>query len=260
MRKGVKFILLSTQRSGSTWVIDTLNNLNDIKAYGELFLNEKRTWDAGALDFPRFVESKFYSSLRPFSVFSYLTSFYNQSKKVGFKLMLSQVKKHPEILLYCRLHLIRVIHLIRQNHLDIIISAEMKKVAGVAHHLKGNRKIGQTDANKRVEQASDENKKNMVRLDPETLLNRLERMEAKIKAAKRLLRLFQFHYLEIAYEDLVSNPLNFKRMTEFLEVKFYGTPQSSTHKIIRGDHAAVIDNYDEIKKLLSHTKFSDFIN
>ena len=52
-----RFVILTTQRSGSTWLVDVLNNLSNVATYGELFLPETRLWDAGALDYPRFRES-----------------------------------------------------------------------------------------------------------------------------------------------------------------------------------------------------------
>jgi hypothetical protein len=38
---GTRFVVLSTQRSGSTWLIDILNSIEHTTAYGELFLRRK---------------------------------------------------------------------------------------------------------------------------------------------------------------------------------------------------------------------------
>ena len=48
----VKFVMLTTQRSGSTWVIDMLNSHPRVVAYSELFLEtskERPVW-GGAKD------------------------------------------------------------------------------------------------------------------------------------------------------------------------------------------------------------------
>ena len=40
-----KFVVLTAQRSGSTWFIDILNNLADSTAYTELFLPQRKPRD-----------------------------------------------------------------------------------------------------------------------------------------------------------------------------------------------------------------------
>ena len=73
------FIVLTTNRSGSVWVMSTLNSLPNVTAQGELFLPRNRAserrWDS---DFaiPRFIEAKPNGlAFRPFTVFSYLNNF-----------------------------------------------------------------------------------------------------------------------------------------------------------------------------------------
>ena len=95
----MKFVILSTQRSGSTWVADILNGMDEVKVYGELLLPQIRTWDIGEVDFPRYVEYE-KRNIRPFSAFKYLNELYAQSSNVGFKLMYSQLQQLPESFVY----------------------------------------------------------------------------------------------------------------------------------------------------------------
>src|SRR5215208_3813315 len=135
------FVVLTTNRSGSEWMMSTLNNFQDVSGHGELFLPRPRNldnkWDAD-FAYTRFVETKFeHFTIRPFSVFSYLNTLYGTLGKVGFKLMYKQLGLYPEILAYLIRHRIHVIHLIRQNHLDVILSYAVKAKIGRAHLLVG---------------------------------------------------------------------------------------------------------------------------
>ena len=53
-----KFVVLTSSRTGSTWLIDLLNMQNSVDAHGELFLVERRLTPAiaGRDDFPRFID------------------------------------------------------------------------------------------------------------------------------------------------------------------------------------------------------------
>jgi hypothetical protein len=83
-----KFIVLMTGRSGSVWVMSTLNNLPGVTAHGALFLPRSRAaderWDS---DFAhtRFIETKSNGlNFRPFSVFSYLNDLYGSPGSIRF--------------------------------------------------------------------------------------------------------------------------------------------------------------------------------
>jgi LPS sulfotransferase NodH len=73
-----KFIILTTQRSGSTWLTDLLNNHPHVRCYSELFLNRDRPneikpWHQEADPNDFFYSYKKNSKIpRPFSTFKYL--------------------------------------------------------------------------------------------------------------------------------------------------------------------------------------------
>lgn len=201
--RATKFIVLSTQRSGSTWLIDILNNLENTTAYGELFLRQKRTWDAGSLDYPRFSEAKLKGpAVRPLSTFAYLDGLYRMPGPVGFKLMYSQVRVYPEILVYLCRHHVRVVHLVRRNHLDVVISGAITAKTDQAHLLSG-----QPEPNDiRIE------------INPETLINRLKKLQRNIMIARKPLRWCRLPHIEVTYEDLLRDQSCFSLIWNFLSI------------------------------------------
>lgn len=245
-----KFVVLTTNRSGSVWVMSTLNSLQNVTAQGELFLPRprvsERRWDS---DFahPRYIEAKSNGlKIRPFSVFSYLKELYETPGSVGFKLMYAQLGHYPEILAYLMRHRIRVVHLVRQNHLDVMVSYAVKAKLGQAHLLEG-------------QSAPDELR---VDLDDENLVRRLQWLQTKQNIARNLLKWSRLPHLEVAYEDLLRDQERYFRLIwEFLAVGSEDSmPKSNQVKKIRkGGHRDVIRNYDQVKEVLSESKFAGLL-
>ena len=241
------FIVLTTNRSGSEWVISTMNSLPNVSAEGELFLPRKRKpgrWDS-EFGRPRFIEARRRGlPFRPFSVFSYLDDLYSQIGKVGFKLMYAQLGLYPEILPYLLRHRVHVIHLVRRNYLDVLLSYAVKAKLGKAHLLSG-------------QSAPD---KLQVELETNTLVEKLDRLEKYHNLARRLLKWTRLPSMEIAYEDLLRDQNNFQRIWEFLSIPLEErSPKSTLVKIRKGGHREVIVNYDEVKQSLANTKFAEML-
>ena len=92
------FLVLTTERTGSQWVIDLLNRVEEFKVYGELFLPQKRYRpETVCNDYPRFIEfeGRQRGPMRSRSVFRYLDDLYQQPSNVGFKFMYSQARVFP---------------------------------------------------------------------------------------------------------------------------------------------------------------------
>src|SRR5919106_1615919 len=201
-----KFVVLTTNRSGSEWMMSTLNNFQDVFAHSELFLPRPQVsegkWNSD-FAYPRFIESKVKGiALRPFSVFSYLNTFYGMPGKVGFKLMYKQLGLYPEILVYLIKHRVRVIHLIRQNHLDVMLSYAVKAKIGRSHLLVGQSTSGEL----------------RVELDTRNLVWKLAWLQEQQNIARKLLRWFRLPHLEVVYEDLVSDQKHFHLIGDFLSI------------------------------------------
>lgn len=243
-----RFVVFTTQRNGSTWVMSVLNGLDGVSAQGELFLPRPRSpekrWDSGFAQ-PRYVESRRrHGSVRPLSVFRYLSALYRGDGAVGFKLMYSQLRRYPEILPYLMRNQIRVVHLVRRNHLDVLISFAVKREIGKAHIL------------------SPEDRPSDVRveLDTRSLVRDLRKLELKHKIGRKVLRLGRLEHIEVAYEDLVADPARFDEVLEFLAVPHEkGLPQSNILKSRTGGQREVVANYDEVRVVLQGTKFAGLL-
>jgi hypothetical protein len=222
-----------------------LNSLPNVTGQGELFLprvrSSERRWDS---DFacPRYIETKAVGvPVRPFSVFSYLDALYNTPGTVGFKLMYQQLGRYPEILPYAMRNRIRVIHLVRRNHLDIVLSYAVKAKVGQAHLLQG-------------QSAPDDMS---VELETQGLISKLEWLEKKQNIARTMLAWSGLPNIEVAYEELLRDPGRFQTLWEFLLIP---PEESSAHtplvKIRQGGHRDVIRNYEHVRELLSSSKFA----
>jgi hypothetical protein len=196
--------------------------------------------------YPRFIESKVEGwRVRPFSVFSYLNVLYNRPGKVGFKLMYKQLGIYPEMLAYFMRHRIRIIHLVRQNHLDVMLSYASKAKIGRSHLL-----VGQSAPDKL-----------QVELDTRLLIRQLMWLERQQNIARGLLRFCRLPYLEVAYEDLLRDrPFYFRLIADFLYLDSpEQMPQSPLTKIRKAGHREVIANYDQVKEVLADSKFAGML-
>lgn len=243
------FVVLTTQRNGSTWVMSVLNAYQDVVGQGELFLprrrsNEKR-WDSD-FAYPRYVEwTAGRGGLRPRSVFRYLDAFFAQGGHVGFKLMYSQLRTYPEILPYLLRNGTRVVHLVRENHLDVLISYAVKREIGKAHVLA----------------AEDRPRDTTVHIPASSLLRRMRWLQLKHDMARRLLRVSRLPHLEVSYEDLVRDPRRFEDILAFVGVSTAGEePRSHILKTRQGGQKDVIANYDEVARTLADTRFAALLD
>ena len=240
--KTVPFILLTSPRSGSTWLVSLLNQLEGTTTYGELFLPRKRSgkWDAD-FAYPRFVETRQTGRHnRPAEVFKYLDTLYQQPGAVGFKLMYSHLRRYPELLGYLLVHRVRVIHLVRKNPLDILISRAVKRKLQQAHRL--------------TNEAPVEGVK--IELNTETLIKKLQIKQRKMNRARNLLRWSGLQQLEVGYEELQADPSVFPGLCRFLSIESDGTmPVSKFQKVRLDSQINVLKNYGEVRQVLEGTRY-----
>ena len=241
-----RFVILTSQRSGSTWLVSLLNQLNETTAYGELFLPRKhqKDWDAD-FAYPRFVEVRSQKKgMRPVQVFRYLDTVYQPSGAVGFKLMYSQLFHYPELLIYFWAHRVQVIHLVRRNPLDLVISQVLKRKLQTSHRLSG-------DAPPQDVQ---------IEINPQTLIRKLRTRQRKIKRGQWLLRLSGLRSMEIGYEDLQKDPSVFQSLCRFLSIQTETVmPESRFQKVRLESQGQIIKNYSEVKKVLEGTHFNSYL-
>jgi LPS sulfotransferase NodH len=242
----VKFVVLTSSRTGSTWLIDLLNKQPGVDAHGELFLDEPRSGPpiASRADIPRFVEQQdWQGSSRPPTVFSYLNRLYEPARTVGFKLMYGQLRRHPEILAFLAFRRVRIVHLVRKNHLDVIVSEELAKLTGASHVPAGLK----FDAPK-------------VYLEPTTLAERMRRRNQRPRQARWLVRLSTCPHMEVAYESLLESDQEFNRIAAFIGISAVAAhAKSNLAKRGSPSHRDSISNYDEVRRALGATSFSGML-
>jgi LPS sulfotransferase NodH len=242
----IKFVVLTSSRTGSTWLMDLLNMQTGVEAHGELFLRHGRLSPAiaGRADFRRFIEVYGTPGLKRVPrVFSYLSELYRPKLTIGFKLMYTHLRNYPEIVAYLTARRVRVVHLMRRNHIDVIVSEELARLTGKSHVKAG------TTTNIP-----------MVHLDPATLVDRIRSLSRKPGSARQLIRLSFCPVLEVTYEALLEADQEFLRICEFLEIPRPATQvQSKLAKRGIRSHRDSIVNYEEVRRILSPTPFSSML-
>ena len=175
-----RFVVLSTQRSGSTWVVDMLTSHPRVVAYSELFMHGGQgTPKVGGSekDLPywqTFIADKAAAAVSHARTSSGATSARRWTERpgvdaVGFKLMYSQLTRIARPLTPALwLKRVRIIHLMRRNALDVVLSREAGEARrGVLHAREGQP----------VESVR-------VRLGTDDLLQRLTAHERQIEGAR----------------------------------------------------------------------------
>lgn len=248
----INFCILTTQRSGSTWLVSLLDSHPQIKAFSELFIGEAFAHQSDEyLPWSDQYLSSFYEfekqhpRLRSFQVFQYLerlSHYPGTHRAIGFKLMHSQLAKRPEILLKLILSRYKIINLVRENPLDIIISKANLRRSGSPHF--------------KEEQAL-----KTIELQPSLLLKELQKQDRKTQFMKTMLNLLPIQVLNITYESLCNN----QQVVVDSVLNFLGAEEnkaslnSNLKKISKGQYSQKIANFEEIKVTLSGTKFQRFL-
>ncbi len=247
-----RFVLLSTQRSGSTWVIDVLNDHPRLVAYSELFLQDGRgrpIW-GGAKDKVFWAEhlSRAQGSAKATRdlLFEYLDDVLAPRAGIaalGFKLMYGQLGAHPDLWEYLSSRRAVFLHLIRKNLLDIVLSRATAAARDV-HHARA----GLVPPPIRVQ------------LDTARLVRELERLEREREQARERLSRSGLFCAEVFYEELCATPSAFERLFEFLGAgPGRPEPSSSLRKLNTAPQEELIENYDGVRRALADTRFAGLL-
>jgi LPS sulfotransferase NodH len=157
--------------------------------------------------------------------------------------MYSQLRKHPEILAYMAVRRVHVVHLIRVNHIDVIVSEELARLTGKSHVEAGTR----TDVP-------------LVYLNPETLIDRIQKLSSRPRKVRRMLQLSTCPRVEVTYEALVAGEQELARILRFLGISHPASHvKSSFEKRGTTRHREAIVNYDEVRQALRATPFLNML-
>jgi hypothetical protein len=181
--------------------------------------------------------------VRPLWLWRYLGEAFQERPDVdaiGFKLMYSQLTRISKPLMPSLwLKRARIIHLIRRNALDVVLSKE----AGAARRGKLHARAGED-----VERVR-------IRLQTDDLLRRMTLHERAIEGARVRFKRVGLPYREVVYEDLADDDRGFASLFEFLGVE-PAPVSSSLQKVNPTVHEELIENYGEVRQALDGTKFA----
>lgn len=240
-----KFVVITTQRSGSIWLINLLDNHPNVKCSGELY---KYNDD---IKYPEFSYYKFKrenvvnrvrSIIFPsLLIKKHLNYYYNHDKRkvVGFKLMLNQINRNKSIYEYIKSNNIVPIILIRKNIIHRYISNELAKKNNIWFS---------TDNQKEVPKVK-------LQISLEHMFHQLEILERQNNV------LFSINDnlkgCLIYYNDLKSSrDREMKKICDKLQIDRNIELTSNIKKIVsKKSYSNLIVNYDEVEERMKNSKY-----
>ena len=243
-----KFVVLSLQRSGSTYLISSLNNHPNIECSGEIF---KRNNPLRII-----LPEHSYSHSENESIKSRLMHFFNRSKLtslhmskiynsqndkvIGFKLMPRQIRKFPESIRYILKNKVKILFLYRSNYFNRFVSIQRAAKTGVY----GSKKAVEDTIR--------------FKIDTKLLIGNLNKIEEETNKMLSLAK--QAEHMAIQYEDFFgkANQQIGKEICAFLQVEDLPL-QSPLKKIINNSLSEIIINYDEVEETLKNSKYKHFL-
>jgi LPS sulfotransferase NodH len=248
-------VVLSTQRSGSTFLIDFLSSTPGILVHSELFQNLRpdlvgrpnaprhyalayQTYRKAS--FPRRLAHRF---RRPALIGQYLEEIYAPKPEIdviGMKLMYNQTRKYPEVLDWLIAHDVFFIHLVRENLLDMVVSRELAIKRGTYSMLQPLDNL-------------------QVQLDVSTLTSELESIADEVAHFRALCASLRAH--ELTYEAMVADKSGSAReILQRLDARGREPAGSRLRKTNPALLKSVIANYAEVAAVLErHPHFSRFL-
>jgi LPS sulfotransferase NodH len=277
-----KFVLLTTQRSGSTFIRLWLNNHPSVRCYGEIFLRTYPAVDGfkyycGAnisrrilyhtLGQPYFTKSaynfvsnrlirEFLNDLyhnpyftEPWKDISTWENYqsrqkYNIETAVGFQLMYSQLRDYEYLKKWVTSNNINIVHLTRKNLLKLYLSRLVARKSGIFHSFEKTENVIPFQK---------------VFVDSKNILPRMKNM---LKEREGIRNIFSRNAsVELPYEDFFSNYKEVsQKVFSFLGLEDVTLEFPNLEKINPEAVKQIIENYDEIAKTLKGTPFQEFLD
>jgi len=231
-----RFIVIGTQRSGTTYLGDLLSSHQQIHMGQELFKVEKNKINVDDDNYGYFLKEK--------SVDQFLDDFYEKrlanNNAAGFKIMLNHMERFPEVLEYIHKKKIKCIYLERANQLKIALSRLKARKTQVYH-------------------STEQIKHQSLKIDPDSLLTELHAIRQSVEKLRQISK--QTGCYELTYESLVKDKNNeMKHLLKYLDISYTGELDSSLKKISSDIVSDIVSNYDEIREMLSDTEFAKYLD
>jgi hypothetical protein len=249
MRKQVRFCVVASPRSGSTWLMDMLNNQPGIRAYGEVFLGgtAKVTGVNAGIQPPmrygEFCDNGGHSAAR--GIMPYLRLLEADAKgyeAVGFKAMYEQLRWFRLLGPALLMRGYRMVHLRRENLVDAYLSWLLSTDRGVWH-------------------TSSTQKLRSVDVDVSVLITELEKRRNSARLVTGILAALPCRVCSVAYETLCVAPKStVGRITTFLGIRpSVDAVTSEFRRVNPGALADKIRNYDEVADALKDSPFERWL-
>ena len=220
-----------------------LDSHPNISAHGEMFLTSLKREDTYKMFKATSVNRLIHHYInRRKSVDNYLNKLFIHEKgidAVGFKLMYNHL--FPELEEWIKAHNVYVLHLIRNNLLKTILSRETARKRDIYHAT-----------------STDKIPKVKVYLDPDLAIRQINKILRNIEFYARLFA--GLPYLEITYEDFTSQrETTTKTILDFLKVPYLRDMSVPLKKLNPDSLEELIENYDEIERVLKSTDFEEYL-
>ncbi|MEM9388292.1 MAG: sulfotransferase [Pseudomonadota bacterium] len=249
VQRPLRFVVVGTQRSGTTYLRQCLDSHPQVDCRGELFARSYGKSDG-------YHAYRSSSALRQLGHYAWrgaqVASFMNATlgraemgvEAIGFKLMRSHVRRVPYeysmLLPQLRRRGYRVIHVIRKNLLRVLVSRRTALARGQFHARTALPAV-------------------KITLPIATLLQELEKVAAENRFWATATS-GAFERLEVEYEQFVADQqTQSQRMLGFLKVN-RSLPLHSPHKQVnRAPLAHIVGNYTEVAATLAGTHYAQFL-
>ncbi|MCB1493070.1 MAG: sulfotransferase [Rhodobiaceae bacterium] len=227
--------IITTQRSGSTWLMQSLNKLDFLRCYGEVFLPEHTDTFQGD---PRLRPPMFYGQFcesrgKARAIGGFLDMLEGSSDKpVIFKIMYDQIRRHPEIIPALIMRRYRIIHLVRRDTVRLLTSRLLARTTKVYH------------STSEVEQP-------VLRPEPTEFRRSLEHIDRLTGRADFLLKLLPLRCMTIDYETMASDPdAMMARLGEFVGIDGFRYVRD-TKGWVKTNKRTLSQNYENFAELRS---------
>lgn len=235
----LRYAVLTTQRSGSTWLMSSLNALPGVTGYFELFLPHYPAKDPSWLVDPH--PEGFYGwsrqgrMPRPLSTWRYLSGLPERAPDaaaVGFKVMINQAMRYyPEVLPLLRVQGYRLIVLTR-DPLALAISRHFARATGVSHR-------------------TDPAALRRVRIDPAWARRDIRKRLLEFRLARHVVRTLGFQAYWVDYAELFdADPTARRGLPAYLGAAGSELGEGSPLvKVVNAPYSEVVENYAELQAI-----------
>lgn len=232
-----RFIVLFEARSGSTYLMESLNSHPQIVAAKEHFANLRERIRIGQVE--------------PQTQLEWLHQFYfreesPQCRAIGFKTKLKDIALKDEVAQWLRENGLKVILLQRRNRIKLAVS--------LINAMRLNEKTGDWNLYRK------EDRPGPLQIDVPQFNKWLSGLDAAREQLEQYARSLQLDLLTLHYEDLFyQGESTFARIFDFLGVEAHPL-QAECMKNTSDDLRDVVENYDELRSQFTATKYEEMFS